>query len=498
MFRRISVFGFLLILLVAGITGASASEERVLTADVIVVGAGTAGINTAITAADYGASVILIEKTGRVGGAKWYAGGTLTGTNTLMQYEAGITNDSPYAYYADIVRGGGGMHVPELAWYYVHHAGQAVDYMDRLGVDFGDRVPSQSGYNPFDILRMNVAVEGGRGFIKVMEPELQKRVDRGDVEIHLNTRATTLLQDEQGHVIGVQTVDVATGEVHEYSAKATVLCTGGYGANHELMAEFGFPNILSYTPEFATGDGFEMARAIGAGYSDMEYIPVSPGGVPNPEFPGRFTAAASVAGYPGTIWVNTHGERIADEYGSDSLERAELWRVAPENTVFILFDHEIRQTGEPIFRGDWALFDQQIEAGHSMKKADSLEELAEAFGIPAASLLETVETFNDYVDQGVDLDFGRQELTHKLENPPFYGIKTFPFVLLPMGGPNMNVDSQVLDSNGKVIWGLYQAGEVMGFAKLVGHGLSGGIGNTAPIVWGKVAGRNAALYSLGK
>jgi len=141
--------------------------------------------------------------------------------------------------------------------------------------------------------------------------------------------------------------------------------------------------------------------------------------------------------------------------------------------------------------GDW--LDRQAEIGVVVKRADSIAELAAKLGIDGATLEATVNRWNGHVDAGVDADFGRQTLTHKIETPPYYAIETVPAILISAGGPATNVKQQVLGDTDRVIPGLYAAGEVTGY-RAFGTG-SLNIGN---VVYGRQAGDMAAAYALGR
>jgi len=463
--------------------------------DVIVVGAGMSGMVAAIEAADYGADVVLFEKTSRLGGTAVVAGGSISGANALMQYEAGITDDSAELFYADIYRLGRGEHDPELAWKHVEEAGLAVDYMDKMGVDFGDREPGNTAYDPFDVDRQYMAADGGAGYTSVLEEEVAARVERGHIDLRMQTKVTGLIQDECGGVVGVNVEDVESGDTAEYASGAVILATGGYAANLDLVKRYNFDNARTAALPHATGDGFEMAEEIGAGFANMDYLPAYPGSIPLPESPERHELSAEVEDYPGAIWVDKYGRRMSSEHDLTTGERQAVWAEAPANKVFIILDEGIRSDNASIIAGhDWERFEELLDDG-VVKSADTVEELAEALGVDVSGLHDTVDAYNQFVEQGEDEDFDRSELEYKLENPPFYGIKTYPFVLLTKGGPTMNTNAQILDEHGRVIPGVYQTGELVGGANIGGQGSVGGLAHTINVVWSRISGQHAAAYA---
>ena len=202
--------------------------------DVIIIGAGFSGMNAALEAANNGAKVMLIEKNNAVGGSIRFAGGTLSGAGTKMQQEAGV-EDSPEDFIADIERMGGGRNIPELTQKHVENAAAAVDWMDSLGADFGDRQPKQpQTYDAFEIPREHRVTGGGAAMVELVEPLLDEKVAEGNLEILLNTEVKDIII-EDGAVTGVIINDDAGTQ---YKAKSIILATGGYGHNEEGLHKY--------------------------------------------------------------------------------------------------------------------------------------------------------------------------------------------------------------------------------------------------------------------
>ena len=174
----------------------------------------------------------------------------------------------------------------------------------------------------------------------------------------------------------------------------------------------------------------------------------------------------------------------------------------------MILTQQMKDTQDPIlsvgggFSGKpdegWAYFDELLASGNCVYKGETLEELAQNAGIDAAGLAATVEAYNGYVQVGEDKEFGRAADTLAKLEGPFYAIKTCPYVMLTKGGPLMNPDAQTLNADHEPIPGLYQCGELTGGANVGGSANIGGLANTSCIVWGKIAGANAAAYALGK
>ena len=458
--------------------------------DVIVVGAGFSGMNAALEAAENGAKVMLIDKNSEMGGSIRYAGGTLSAAGAKMQIDAGV-EDSEENFIADIDKMGGGMNIPELTVKHVSKAAEAVDWIDSLGANFGDRQPKQPAtYDAFGIAR-EYRVEGkGKEMVELVRPLLEKKVEEGTVEILLETEVKDIIIEE-GAVTGVQLTDGT-----EYKSKSVVLATGGYGHNEEMLNEYNYKNVLTNSPEFVTGDGYKFALKAGAKLNNMDYLPAYPGGVPVSSSGFVRSVTANNTAYPNTIWVDSNAERQMNEFENLDSEKKSFWASAPDNIVWMLFDQKVVDTQDPLFQDDegWKTFNAELEKGEVVFKAETVEELAKKMGVDATKLQETIDAYNKGIETGND-PFGRTDERTPIE-APYYAVKTIPYVLLTKGGPIMNTSAQTLDTNGNPIPGLFQCGELAGGANVGGAANIGGLANTSCIVWGKIAGTNAASYAL--
>ena len=474
--------------------------------DVIVIGCGFAGMNTALAAAEAGANVLVLEKTGKRGGSANVGGSTLSGAGTKMQEEAGIV-DTPELIVEEIEKrnadnGGKDNYNEELTWYYARHSGEAVDWLDSLGADMGDRIPKMpSLYEPMNVAR--VYSGSIKSYLEVVGNLLDEQVEAGKVAILYNTEATSLVMDGE-KVVGVN-ARAEDGTETAYSAPATVLCTGGYGHSEELLHEYNFQNCLTTSPEFCTGDGFRFALQAGGVLKNMDYCSTYAGGVRDGDNFVK-TMSIRIKDFPYMIFVNAQGQRFVDELGAEDgsdYDEITSWWKKGDNTVYIMFDQamvdELRESELPIFSGDtdWSKWDAAVEAGQEIFKGDTVAQAAELAGIDAAGLEATIERYNGFVDAGVDADFGRTREMKKFETGPYYIVRTIPYVMITSGGPWMNDKCQLLNEAGEPIPGLYQAGEIVGNANICGHTTFGGIQNTGCMVFGKQAGTQAAAYAAG-
>ncbi|MEW6143311.1 MAG: FAD-binding protein [Chloroflexota bacterium] len=470
--------------------------------DVIIVGAGGAGVVASITAADAGAKVLNIEKMPRIGGVWATRGGSFTGACTKLQYKTGLFNDSPSLFYADLMRwpSARAWSDPEVLKFYCEHAGEAVDFLDGLGAfapPWDKAIPGQYG-DPWSVPR-SYALFGP--VLRFLEPLYKKRVERGDLVLRTSTSVLRLIQKDS-KVIGVRAKGEDGKEV-DYMAGAVVIATGGFGSNPELVKR-NLPKasiVVSHTPAFARGEGLMMCEKVGAAIVNMDHtLPTGPygGGIPNPNDPTREIAHVNMVKYPGAIWVNSQGKRVVrEDIGGYLPPLREAIAGTPDLVLNVILDAKIRASNKtilsPIFgvpERPWEWFDEKANEGVIIKKADTIEELAGKLGIPAPALVETVARWNEFVENKKDEEFGREELSFKIENPPFFGIKTGTMVIASCGGPTVNSRMEVLDTTGKTIAGLYAAGEVMGY-----QGTGTGCYDSGNIVFGKQAGLMAAWHA---
>ena len=459
--------------------------------DVIIIGAGFTGMNAAIAAADAGAKVYLIEKNDEIGGSIRFAGGTTSAAGAKMQIEAGV-EDSPENFAEDIVRMGGGTNIAELTQKHTENAAAAVDWLDEIGADFGDRIPQMSSsYDAFNVPREYRVQGGGKAMVEIVRPLLEAHIEKGNVALLLETEVKDIIIEDGG----VKGVVLNDAQGTQFLAPATILATGGYGHNEELLHKYNYANVLTMAPAFATGDGYIFAEKAGAAFSNMDYLPAYPGGVPNGGF--DLTTSVKVTEYP-SVWVDLNGHRVVNEFDALDSERKAAYSNAPENLIYMIISQEIRDNQESIISKDenWEKFDAMLAEENCVYKGDTLEELAAKIGVDAEALKTTVEGYNAFAKNGKDEDFGRPSDSMVALEGPFYAVKTCPYVMLTKGGPLMNTDAQVLSTNNEPIVGLYEAGELAGGANIGGSANIGGLANTSCVVWGKIAGTNAAAYAL--
>ena len=497
------------------------AEDSTVDADVVIVGAGGAGMTAAITAAAEGKSVVIVESQPMVGGNSVRATGGMNAGKTVYQDEnefgesAGVEKTlktaaekyadnetitalaktvseqwaayqaNPTGYFdsvelmeLDTMIGGKGINDPELVETLCANSADAIDWLDEHGIT----LHNVSSFGGASVKRIHRPVNAEGKTVSVgsyMIPLLQENCEKAGVKMMLDTTATEILTDANGAAVGVKATG-ASGETVTVNAKAVVLATGGFGANLDMVVKYK-PELKGFMTTNAPGiqgQGIEMAQAIGAATVDMDQIQIHPTVEAN-------TAALITEGLrgDGAILINEEGQRFIDEVGTRDVVSAA----------------EIAQTGSY----SWLVVDQAMADASSViqgyiKKGytvtgSTYEELGKAMGVDAAAFAETMEKWNGYVEAKNDPDFGRTSFANPLNTAPYYAVKVTAGVHHTMGGLKINANTEVLNEKGEVIPGLFAAGEVTGGV----HGANRLGGNAVAdfTVFGRIAGAAASDYA---
>jgi len=462
--------------------GAVETEKREseYTADVIVIGAGGAGLTAAITAADNGASVIVLEKMPIQGGNTLISGGEYAAPGNWIQTEEGI-EDNAEQFYNDILKGGDNENDPSLVRVLAENALAGANWLkDYIGMEFEDHMLFFGGHS----VERSLVPKNATGY--EMISKLTAKLDEKNVPLHKNTAATELIQNQEGKVTGVK-AQYGNQTVTYNANKAVILATGGFGANLDMRVKYNETmneNILSTNTVGSKGDGIEMAERIGAQLTDMEYIQTYP---TCDAQSGALLYVGDVRMEGRSILVNKEGRRFVEE-----LERRD-----------VISNAVIEQTGgvSYMFWDESAMSDSGLAITHEAEynglilrkqlvKADTIEEAAVFFDIDAAELKKTVENYNQYAKDGKDLEFNKRGELVPFGEGPYYIMVSKPAVHHTMGGVKINTEAQVVDIDGNVIDGLFAAGEVTG--DIHGTNRLGSDAVADITVFGRIAGQNAA------
>jgi len=439
------------------------------TCDIVVVGAGGAGLSAAVAAAetDENLKIVVLEKQGIIGGNTNYSTGGINAAETDVQRALGI-EDSKQLFYDDIMRGGKQQNIPSLVRSLVEHAPITISWLIGLGTDLSD-VGLMGGSSVKRTHRPKGGTAIGPHLMKVLKTASEK----DNIEIRTSNKVIGLLTTGDA-VTGVR-VQNADGSSYRLTAKAVIIATGGFGANLAMVTSLqpSLSGFATLNHPGATGDAFDWVTAIGGVTIQMANIQIHP----TAEATNHILITEAVRGN-GAILVNLGGQRFCNEMDTrDVVSAAILKQEAGE--VFLVFDQAVRQSLASI---------ETYANQHLLSEGATVEELASRVGIPAERLSETISRYNSQQKAGRDGDFGRSatEMTVPLETAPFYAVRVTPAIHHTMGGLSVNDETQVLRADGSPIPGLYAAGEVTG--GLHGANRLGGNGVADIVVNGRLAG----------
>lgn len=435
------------------------------TVDIVVVGAGAAGMTAAIRAAEAGANVLLIEKQGFLGGGdSMFSSTSIRAGGSQFQQGEGQSAEDFYNY----LEGQALQYRPdecdlEAVKIYAERSGAIVDWLVELGAPYGTVVDSSFS------VKMTDGSAPGPHNIRV----LSERLNELGVESRVNTKATSILM-EDGKAVGV-TVEDKNGTYNIY-AEATILCTGGYSNNLGLVAEYA-PEWLNRPTTGAascTGDGILMAQAIGAKITNMDQVKANAlcyvlGGVGI-----SLTAITNYA-----VLVNHEGERFMNESGGTVISRAEQLMAQSNHEAYAVFDQTV-------------IDELSLIAGYNNSgyfySADTLEELAAQLDVDQEAFLATMAAYQEAGKTGYDEAFDK-EITDPIDTPKYYAALVTPSMQSTYGGITVDHSCHVLDNNDQVIPGLYAAGATSGHSCCAGEV---GAALIVAFVYGEIAGQTAA------
>ncbi|MBR3334902.1 MAG: flavocytochrome c [Clostridia bacterium] len=495
-----------------------AAGDVTVETDIVVVGAGGAGMTAALTASDAGKSVLLIESQPAVGGNSVKSTGGMNAAKTVYQdanefgESAGVEKtlkaaeaysdneaitalaatvkeqweawqadpkgyfDSTELFALDTLIGGKGLNDPELVNTLVGNSAAAIEYLDSIGIHLNN----VAAFGGASVKRIHRPVNDEGKVVSVgayTVPLLEKAVAaRDNLALMTNLTATKLLVDESGAVCGLEAA-TQDGYTVTVKAKAVILATGGFGANLDMVVQYK-PDLAGFMTTNAAGiqgQGILMAVEIGADTVDMEQIQIHPTVQAD-------TASLITEGLrgDGAILVNANGERFIDEVGTrDVVSAAEI--AQPDSFSWLVVDQKMVDASSVI---------QGYITRGLMLQGDSYEALANELGIPADAFAATMEKWNGYVADKNDPDFGRTSFAQPLDTAPYYAVKVTAGIHHTMGGLKIDSQTHVLNKEGQIIPGLFAAGEVTG-------GVHGGnrLGGNAVadfVVFGRIAGQEAA------
>ncbi len=506
--------------LVSKNTSTTKAKDIEETVDVVVVGAGGAGMTAAITATDAGKKVIVVESQPIAGGNSVRSTGGMNAAKTPYQDKnefkeaAGVEKTlataaekfadnatitalaatvksqwdayqaNPQGYFdsvelmeLDTLIGGKGKNNPELVKALAENSAAAIEWLASIGAD----VKNVGAFGGASVKRIHRPVNAdgkvtavGAYIVPILEKNLQDR----NVQFLFDTTANEIIMKD-GKAVGIKATGKDGNKV-TINAKSVVIATGGFGANAEMVEKYK-PELKGFATtnaEGAQGQGIEMATAVGAATVDMDQIQIHP--TVHIEEDGNAHLITEGLRGDGAILVNAEGKRFYDEVSTrDKVSAAII--AQPDKSAWLVVDQSMVDKS--------AVIAGYIKSGYTVTGA-TYEELAKAMGVDEATFVSTMNTWNQAVEAKSDAEFNRTSFANPLTAAPYYAIKITPAVHHTMGGIVINPKAEVLNEKGEVISGLFAAGEVTGGV----HGANRLGGNAVAdfTVFGRIAGQSAA------
>ena len=506
--------------LVSKNTSTTKAKDIEETVDVVVVGAGGAGMTAAITATDAGKKVIVVESQPIAGGNSVRSTGGMNAAKTPYQDKnefkeaAGVEKTlataaekfadnatitalaatvksqwdayqaNPQGYFdsvelmeLDTLIGGKGKNNPELVKTLAENSAAAIEWLASIGAE----VKNVGAFGGASVKRIHRPVNAdgkvtavGAYIVPILEKNLQDR----NVQFLFDTTANEIIMKD-GKAVGIKATG-KDGHKVTINAKSVVIATGGFGANAEMVEKYK-PELKGFATtnaEGAQGQGIDMATAVGAATVDMDQIQIHP--TVHIEEDGNAHLITEGLRGDGAILVNAEGKRFYDEVSTrDKVSAAII--AQPDKSAWLDVDQSMVDKS--------AVIAGYIKSGYTVTGA-TYEELAKAMGVDEATFVSTMNTWNQAVEAKSDAEFNRTSFANPLTTAPYYAIKITPAVHHTMGGIVINPKAEVLNEKGEVISGLFAAGEVTGGV----HGANRLGGNAVAdfVVFGRIAGQSAA------
>ncbi|MFQ8598426.1 flavocytochrome c [Parasutterella sp.] len=440
--------------------------------DLLIVGSGAAGFTASMAAREAGVkNLIMIEKMAVPGGNSQLAAGGMNAAGTKFQKQAGI-EDNPQLMFDDTMKGGKNVSNPDLVRVLADKSNESIEWLDKHGATLSH--VGQGGGS--SAARMHGPADGA-----FVGPYLSKffrdAAAKSNLDLRLNTKLVKLIKGTNGEITGALVKGKHTG-IYQIDAKAVILATGGIGANPELIQKLRpdiSPEVKTSNQPGSQGDGIILGENVGAAVVDAKEIQLNP-----TLLVGSPVIVSETVRGAGAVFVNKEGKRFISELTTRDKTSAAVSKQTG-GVAYEIFDQKVRdkvkQTG--------AAFELGLA-----KEGRTLEELGKNAGIDPKNLAATIAQYNKYAEAGNDPEFGRPKISAKVDTPNFYAIEVTPAIHYYMGGLKINPQAKVIDKNGKVIEGLFAAGEVTGGVH--GKNRLGGNSISETITFGRISGEEAA------
>ena len=437
-------------------------HNRTYQADVVVIGGGGAGLASAISSMQAGAKkVIVLEKLGYVGGSTNVSEGALNAVDDQRQKAQGI-KDSYETFYETTMHGGHDKGDPTLVRFLTSHSMDAVNWLESLGVKFNDHIGAATG--SLGQRSHYPATPYGNTYIRTFEKVIAD--SNGKIQVLLDTPAVKLIQNKSGRVVGVVGNNFGS-KVTVMAKDGVIIATGGFGANVayrqkvntgvwkniKLDNSIGCTNIQ----KAAQGQGLFLAQKVGAKLIGLSDIQIHPCGTPGTGLMENIRTSGR-----NRIFVNSDGNRFVNEGAARDVLANAIFQ--QKGRTYWIVVNKLRYP-TPDFKDRMGASIRNMEALGAVVEAPTLDELAKKTGMNAENLKKAIADYNAVVSGKAKDKLGfvaNNKDDKQMTEGPWYACRKVPTVHHTMGGIKINVKSQVINTKGKVIPGLYAVGEVTG------------------------------------
>ncbi len=473
--------------------GASVAATRNRRYDLLVIGAGTAGIPAAIFAAARGASVLVIDAAATIGGTLLLTSGQMSAAGTRVQKQQGI-DDTPELFFQDLIRISRGTVDQPIARLAVDNAATTFDWLMDNGYPLLPGYPVEGvAHEPYSKPRYYWSDLRGIGILDAMRPKFTQAINAGKVDLLLEHRAVELRTNAAGSVAAV-VVEDAGGKRTEYRPRNVLLASGGYASNAAMFEKLsGHPKYLDGSYPFALGQGHVLAESVGGYLRYAEKyltnfgILLATSTIPSTKL--ATTIFHPQQRQPWEIYVNTSGKRFVREDVPSVDAREQALHFQPHLRHWVVFDQTVLDKAPPMLEG-WTR-DDLVSAlkgpDANFFRSETIQGLAKAIGVPEKALADTVEGYNYGVHTGNDF-FGRKHLPTKLQQAPYYAIQHQGTSITSTAGIAVNEALQVIRRDKSAIPNLYAAGEILGSGATQGQAFCGGMMVTPALTFGRLLG----------
>lgn len=463
------------------------SATGMVTCDLLVVGAGTAGLPTAIFAAQAGASVLLVEAADAIGGTLHLSAGQISAAGTALQRAKGIEDD-PEHHYQDIMRISRGSAHPDLTRLAVTHLPGTFAWLVESGVPFPSEHPVIDPVNePYSVARTYWPANGGRDILAVIRGQFDALCADGGIELRLGTKLERLVVERQ-RAIGAELSDGSA-----VRASAIVLATGGFTANASLFTSITRRPKHGGGYEFARGEGLLAALDVGGQVVNQDKFLPAFAAVEDATARDGFkfeTVLDPALRPPWELYIDTEGRRFMREDEPWLGGRQRALSGLPSLQFWVVWDARIERDAPRLFP---KLERDELEArflsgAPGFVEGGSLPELAGKMKVDAAMLCAEVARYNGTLAGSLPDPFGRTFRPCAVGLPPFRAVRHSGWSATGFPGLAVDHELRVVDANGAAIRGLYAAGEILGMAATSGRSYCSGMSIGPALTFGKLLG----------